>query len=58
MLLLQFKESQEDEVVVNFLQLIQTLLKDPKEREGFFLVGGFAYRKRTKHCICMCNAKK
>ncbi|KAM8908731.1 uncharacterized protein AB9W97_005927 [Spinachia spinachia] len=31
------KESQDEEVVRNFLELIQTLLKDPKEREGFFL---------------------
>ncbi|KAI9542964.1 hypothetical protein NQZ68_013895 [Dissostichus eleginoides] len=30
------KESQEEEVVVNFLELIQTLLKDPKERQDFF----------------------
>ncbi|XP_037317512.2 zinc finger protein 11-like [Pungitius pungitius] len=30
------KESQEEEAVVNFLELIQTLLKDPQEREGFF----------------------
>ncbi|XP_068442879.1 zinc finger protein 11-like [Clinocottus analis] len=31
------KESQEEEVVVNFLELIQTLLKDPEERHVFFL---------------------
>ncbi|XP_034382492.1 zinc finger protein 420-like [Cyclopterus lumpus] len=31
------KESQEEEVVVNFLELIQTLLKDPEERQDFFL---------------------
>ncbi|KAK5849071.1 hypothetical protein PBY51_008743 [Eleginops maclovinus] len=30
------KESQEEEVVVNFLELVQTLLKDPKERQQFF----------------------
>ncbi|XP_037617223.1 zinc finger protein 599-like isoform X2 [Sebastes umbrosus] len=31
------KESQEEEVVSNFLELIQTLLKDPEERRDFFL---------------------
>ncbi|XP_070785144.1 zinc finger protein 11-like [Enoplosus armatus] len=33
---LSTKES-EEEVVVNFLELIQTLLKDPEERQDFFL---------------------
>ncbi|XP_075932273.1 uncharacterized protein LOC142931978 isoform X1 [Anarhichas minor] len=31
------KETQEEEVAVNFLELIQTLLKDPEERHDFFL---------------------
>ncbi|XP_035534550.1 zinc finger protein 17-like isoform X1 [Morone saxatilis] len=34
--LVDIKES-EEEVAVNFLELIQTLLKDPKERREFFL---------------------
>ncbi|XP_062299950.1 zinc finger protein 132-like [Scomber scombrus] len=34
--LVDIKESEEEEVVVDFLELIQTLLKDPEEREGFF----------------------
>ncbi|XP_054480625.1 zinc finger protein 184-like isoform X2 [Anoplopoma fimbria] len=36
--LIDTNESQEEEVVVNFLELIQTLLKDPEERQYFFLV--------------------
>uniref|UniRef100_A0AAQ5YCC2 TERF1-interacting nuclear factor 2 N-terminal domain-containing protein n=1 Tax=Amphiprion ocellaris TaxID=80972 RepID=A0AAQ5YCC2_AMPOC len=31
------KESEEEEVMLNFLELIQTLLKDPEERRDFFL---------------------
>ncbi|XP_040009068.1 zinc finger protein 585A-like isoform X2 [Xiphias gladius] len=34
---IQLKESEEEEVAVNFLELIQTLLKDPEERRDFFL---------------------
>ncbi|XP_035501793.2 zinc finger protein 420-like isoform X2 [Scophthalmus maximus] len=34
----QTKESEEEEVAVNFLELIQTLIKDPEERRDFFLV--------------------
>lgn len=35
--ILQIKES-EEEVAANFLELIQTLLKDPEERRDFFSV--------------------
>lgn len=35
---LQLKESKEEEVAVNFLELIQNLLKDPEERQDFFSV--------------------
>ncbi|XP_033470857.2 uncharacterized protein LOC117249357 isoform X2 [Epinephelus lanceolatus] len=35
--LVDLKESEEEEVVVNFRELIQTLLKDPEERQDFFL---------------------
>ncbi|KAM7366891.1 hypothetical protein PAMP_014828 [Pampus punctatissimus] len=31
------KESEEEEVAAHFLELIQTLLKDPEERQDFFL---------------------
>ncbi|XP_040885768.1 zinc finger protein 132-like isoform X2 [Toxotes jaculatrix] len=33
----EMKESEEEEVAVHFLELIQTLLKDPEERRDFFL---------------------
>lgn len=35
---LQQPESEEDEAAVNFVALIYALLKDPQEREEFFLV--------------------
>uniref|UniRef100_A0A3P8U4L0 C2H2-type domain-containing protein n=2 Tax=Amphiprion percula TaxID=161767 RepID=A0A3P8U4L0_AMPPE len=35
--LVDVKESEEEEVMLNFLELIQTLLKDPEERRDFFL---------------------
>lgn len=46
--ILQMKES-EDEIAVNFLELIQTLLKDPEVRQDFFLV-------RQSH-LHFCGAK-
>lgn len=36
-ILLQIKESDE-EITVQFLELIQTLLKDPEARQDFFMV--------------------
>lgn len=35
--LADMKESEEEEIVIKFLELIQTLLKDPEERRDFFL---------------------
>lgn len=35
---LQIEETEEEEAADHFLELIQTLLKDPEEREDFFLV--------------------
>ncbi|XP_035003037.2 zinc finger protein 7 [Hippoglossus stenolepis] len=35
--LTQMKELEEEEVAVNFLELIQTLIKGPEERQDFFL---------------------
>ena len=38
MAMLQMKESEQEELVVNFLELVQTLLKDPEGRRDYFLV--------------------
>lgn len=35
---LQIEASKEEDVIVTFLELIQTLLKDPEERQDFFTV--------------------
>ncbi|XP_078137651.1 uncharacterized protein LOC144537701 [Sander vitreus] len=35
--LLDMKKSEQEELVVNFLELVQTLLKDPEERRDYFL---------------------
>lgn len=40
LILLQIKESGE-EIAVQFLELIQTLLKDPEARQDFFLVSQY-----------------
>lgn len=60
---LQMEETQEEEAVVHFLGLIQTLLKDPAEREAFFLVIQYYLHVMFKlavdtccysftHCVC------
>lgn len=41
MSILQMKESEEEEVVVHFLEVIQSLLEDPDERQDFFLVSHY-----------------
>lgn len=40
-------EEEEEEVAVKFLELIQTLLKDPQERQEFFSVR----QHHSKKCI-------
>lgn len=44
--ILQMKESEEEEMAVNFLELIQSLLKDPEERRDFFLVRQYHLHSR------------
>ncbi len=54
--ILQMKESEEEEIAVKFLELIQTLLKDPEERRDFFLVRQYHLHVcgAKSNCKCYC----
>lgn len=52
--ILQMTEPEEEEVVVNFLELIQTLLKDPEERRDFFLVRRYHIHICGARFSCKC----